>query len=428
MRYFRFFLFICIFIMITDIKGVEPQSPATNLNPYTGWGILAYSKAPQGCECEISSPCPGGGTVSCQVSGWKYCFCGPTYCKITLPDSNSVQVPGVICFSDVSYSPPVCCPPPVPPKSLDINMPDVESYPVSYVGKYEHRLYGDTLFWVKPFLFFNQLAWCDNKLFYYRAQGHTLYTSVGDSLQLNSIDGIIKVAPLSCDELMIVSPTQFYRYTISTHSMEKLGEYNDGSHLPQCVEIKLPYIVISTLNGVKVFLCEGDNMQLMAQFQPELPSHNIKYSWQRHILYRPIIGEESIVLVHLSSPYVTVYSLKGEHKRSMYFSYPDYIDQLTYVDTTLKIRSTCEACHKIKCFLFDASLVENDKLLCGFCGAWFIIDLEAMEVRELAFYDRQNNGTFISQIVPNADGEIWLWNIVPLIPENPQIELLAFKK
>jgi len=432
MRYFRFFLFICIFIiMITDIKGVEPQSPATNLNPYTGWGILAYSKVPQGCECQISMPCPWGGGASCSVSGLWGCVCEPTTCEITLPSGGSMSVPGVRCYAFPGNSSVSCCPPPpesLSGKSLDINTPNVESYPASYVGKYEHLLYRDTIFVVKPFLTSYQLAWCNSKVFYHRINGHTLYTSTGDSLHLNSVDGIMKIAPLSRDELMIVSPTKFYRYTISTHDVKKLGEYNDVLLLPQCVEIKLPYIVISTFNGVKVFLYEGDNVQLITQFQPGLPSHNIKYSWQKHILYRPIIGEESIVLVHLSSPYVTVYSLKGEHKRSMYFSYPDYIDQLTYVDTTLKIRSTCEACHKIKCFLFDASLVENNKLLCSFCGAWFIIDLEAMEVRELAFYDRQHNGTFISQIVPNADGEIWLVNILPLIAENPQIELLAFKK
>jgi len=413
-------IFILIFLIWGEVSS-EPFNTQDSI-AYTGWDILSSYKVPG--QCRIVRPCPDGSNVECSASGW-FTLCQGINCvwdTLTVPGVRCMAFPGGVTIN--------CYTPPIPIKSTP-NLSDTGLYFASYTGEYEQLLESDTIFAVKPLLTSYQLVYNEynDEILYHRIEGYTLYTVDRDSLRLGSIDGIVKIVPISTDEWMVVSPTGIYKYVVSINVTKRLAEYKDRVYSPQCVDVNLPYIGISTFNGIRIFLYESDSIKLVTRFQPEVPTRNIKYSWQKHNLYKPIVHMQKIVLVHLSSPYVTIYDMSGEHQKSISFNYPDYFDQLIYVDTTLKASATGEASRVVKCFLYDATLMDDNKLLCGFCGTWFTLDLNTMEVTELAFYDEQHSGTLISQIAyaTDTDTDIKLVNVLPLSATIPQIEILSFK-
>jgi len=396
---------------------VEEWLKLPDLKTHTGWEIT--SSLAEGCFCFIERTCPDGSRISCGVSGLWGCSCLPATCKL-----DGTEVPGVKCYAFPGQSSFACCPAPCE-ASVGISEFTTTFQSIKYLGRYEHILYKDTLFAVKPFLSSYQISAKYGEVFYYPIGEHTLYTPSGDSLQLDSVDGIMKVEPISYDKLIIASPTGVYRYTLSTNDVEKLGKYNDIVLLDKCVKIELPYIVISTFSGIKVFLYEGDKIRMISHFQPEMPPLNvIKYDWQKHYLYMPIVTENKIILSHLSSPYIAVYDMKGNRQSSISFDYPDYINQLNYIDTTCKVESSCESCCKIKSYILDATLIKDNILLLGLGTSWFIVNLKNMEVSEVAFYDENHNGTVISQVL-NANN-IKLVNVLPLIMGKGHIEISLF--
>jgi len=66
-----------------------------------------------------------------------------------------------------------------------------------------------------------------------------------------SIDGIVKIVPISVNEWIVVSPTGIYKY-VSINTTKRLAKYKDRVYSPQCVDVNPPYIGISTFDGRNV--------------------------------------------------------------------------------------------------------------------------------------------------------------------------------